>query len=181
MAAAIGLLELKSIPVGLEAADAALKQANITLLQASPACPGKYVIVFAGDVGAVRSAMEAGVKTGGSYLLAQHMISRIHPAVPAAIAGTADVGTIQALGMVETISALTAIRAGDAAAKASDVTLLEIRVARGLGGKGFLLTTGNIAAVRAAVNAVKDELIETGEIVSTCVIPNPHKDLIAHL
>lgn len=181
MAAAIGLLELKSIPVGLETADAVLKQADVTLLQASPACPGKYVIVFTGDVGAVRSAMEAGVKTGGAYLLTHHMISSIHAAVPSAIVGTVEAGAIQALGMVETISALTAIRAGDTAAKAADVKLLEIRVARGLGGKGYLLLTGDIAAVKAAVNAVKDELTETGEIISACVIPNPHQDLIAHL
>lgn len=181
MAAAIGLLELKSIPVGLEAADAVLKRADVTLLQASPACPGKYVIIFTGDVGAVRTALEAGVQAGGAYVLTHHMISSIHPTVSTAIVGTVDAHDIQALGMVETISALTVIRAGDTAAKAADVTLLEIRVARGLGGKGFLLVTGDIAAVKSAVNAVKEELAETCEIISSCVIPNPHKDLISHI
>lgn len=181
MAAAIGLLELKSIPIGLETADAVLKQADVTLLQASPACPGKYVIVFTGDVGAVRSAMEAGTAAGGAYLLAHHLISSVHPAVPPAIVGTASAEAVQALGMVETMSALTAIRAGDAAAKAADVTLLDIRVARGLGGKGYVLLTGGIAAVNAAVGAVKEELADTGELISACVIPSPHEDLIAHL
>lgn len=181
MAAAIGLLELKSIPVGLETADAALKGADIKLLVASPSCPGKYVIVMTGDVGAVKSAMEIGEKQAGRHLIAQYLISSIHPMVPSAIAGTAETENIQTLGMVETISALTAIHAGDIAAKAASVHLLEIRLARGLGGKGYVLMTGDVSAVNAAVRAVETELEESGEIISTCVISNPHPDLIAHI
>ena len=41
MGKSIGLLELKSIPVGVETADAVLKAANVELLTASPTCPGK--------------------------------------------------------------------------------------------------------------------------------------------
>ena len=181
MAAAIGLLELKSIPVGVETADAVLKSADVKLLQASPSCPGKYIIVITGDVGVVRSAMETGSHAAGQYLLAEYLISSVHHTVPGAIVGTADTGRIDAIGMVETISALTAIQAGDIAAKAADVRLLEIRVARGLGGKGFVLMTGDIAAVKAAINAVSDQLADSGEITSFCTIPSPHPDLIEHI
>ena len=60
MGKSIGLLELKSIPVGIETADAVLKAANVELLTATPTCPGKYVIIICGAVGAVKSAMESG-------------------------------------------------------------------------------------------------------------------------
>ena len=65
MGKSIGLLELKSIPVGIETADAVLKAANVELLTATPTCPGKYVIIICGAVGAVKSAMESGRQTGG--------------------------------------------------------------------------------------------------------------------
>ena len=44
MGISIGLLELKSIPVGIETADEMIKAANVQLLTASPTCPGKYII-----------------------------------------------------------------------------------------------------------------------------------------
>ncbi len=178
MAAAIGLLEVKSIPVGVETADAILKSADVRLLLASPACPGKYVLILSGDVGAVKSAMETGVSCAGRYLMAEHLISSIHEAVPQAILGTVDEDTIESLGMIETISALSSIQAGDIAAKSSAVRLLEIRLARGLGGKGFVLFTGDVGAVKAAVEAVKSQMEESGEVTSACVIPSPHPDLM---
>ena len=46
MGKSIGLLELKSIPVGIETADAVLKAANVELLTATPTYPGKYVIII---------------------------------------------------------------------------------------------------------------------------------------
>lgn len=181
MGAAIGLLETKSIPVGLQAADTMLKSASVTLLQALPTCPGKYVVIISGDVAAVKSAMASGAASAGSYLMTQHIINRVHSSVPAAIIGTAEVAQIGAVGMLETISALIAVQAGDIAAKAANVSLMEIRIARGLGGKGYLLLTGDVGAVEAALKACCEALETTGEITSTCVIPSPHPDLIDHL
>ena len=66
----------------------------------------------------------------------------------------------------------------DVVAKAAKVQLLEIRIARGLGGKGFLVFTGEVSSVRSAVKACANALGETGEITSHCVIASPHKDLV---
>ena len=67
------------------------------------------------------------------------------------------------------------------AAKAAKVEMLEIRIARGLGGKGFLVFTGEVSSVRSAVKAVANTMGEPGEITSHCVIPSPHKDLIKQI
>jgi microcompartment protein CcmL/EutN len=178
MGKSIGLLELKSIPVGVETADVVLKAANVELLSATATCPGKYVILLCGAVGAVKNAMESGILTAGVYLVAHHIINNVHDSVPGAIMGTTEVTKTAAIGMIETMTALTAVMAGDLAAKAANVTLMEIRIARGLGGKGYILLTGEVSAVRSAVKAAMHELEESGDVTSSCVIPSPHRDLI---
>jgi len=67
---------------------------------------------------------------------------------------------------------------GDLVAKAADVHLLEIRLARGLGGKGEIFYTGELGAVEAANKAALDSAGRTGGIVSTTVIARPSRALI---
>ncbi len=178
MSISIGLLELKSIPMGIKTADEMLKAADVELLLASAICPGKYVIVISGNVGPVKSAMKVGVCLADSFLIAEHTINNVHESIPAAVLGLSDVGEIESLGIIETISALTSIRAADVAAKAANIRLIEVRIARGLGGKGYLIFTGNVAAVNSAMRSCEAELEETGEITSSSIIASPHPSLI---
>lgn len=178
MGQSIGLVELKSIPVGMETADEMLKAASVELLLATPICPGKYIIIVEGNVGAVKNSIKAGVGKAETFLVGYHIINNVHESLPAAISGTAEINHVSALGIIETISALTAVTAGDIAAKASNVRLMEIRIARGLGGKGFLIFTGEISSVKSALNSCLNELKETGEITSYSMISSPHQDLI---
>ena len=55
---AIGFLELNSIARGIEAADRILKTADTRLLYAKAGCPGKYTVLFSGEVAAVTSSLE---------------------------------------------------------------------------------------------------------------------------
>ena len=181
MGISIGLLELKSIPIGIQTADEMIKAADVKLLTASPTCPGKYIVIISGQVGAVKSAMAVGQRQAGSYLVGHHIINNVHESLPAAILGVTEVEKISSIGVIETISALAAVNAADIAAKAAKVEMMEIRIARGLGGKGFLLFTGEVSSVRSAVKACATVMGETGEIISHCVIPAPHKDLVKQL
>lgn len=181
MGKSIGLVELKSLPIGIMTADEMVKAAEVELLLATPVCPGKYVIVISGNVGPVNSAMKTGAEVGGTFIIGQYTIHNVHEMVPSALIGTTEIDKVEALGAIETISAMTAITAGDIAVKASKVNLIEIRIARGLGGKGFLIFTGDVAAVQSAMRACETQLKETGEIVSHCIIPSPNKKLIEKL
>lgn len=178
MKKAIGLVELKSIPVGLETADEMLKAANVELVMATPICPGKYMILVTGDVGAVKSAVESGKRIAGVFLVESHVINNIHEDVLVGLTGYTEIENIKSIGAIETISALTAIKAGDIAVKSSNVQLVEIRVAKGLGGKGFLIFSGEVSSVESAVKSCLNELGEYGSIISTSVIHSPHKSLI---
>ena len=83
-----------------------------------------------------------------------------------------------AIGLIEVFSLVSAIKAGDAAVKAAAVDLIEIRLARALGGKAFVLLTGEVAGVRAAIDAGIGSTKDTGLLLGSVVIPSPHPDLL---
>jgi ethanolamine utilization protein EutM len=81
----------------------------------------------------------------------------------------------QALGMIETKGLITLLEATDAALKAADVTMTGWeKVGSGLV-TGFF--RGDVAAVKAAVEAGAEAANSVGEVVSVQVIPRPHDDL----
>ena len=84
---------------------------------------------------------------------------------------------MKALGVVETFNAAAAITAADAAAKTSLVSLIELRLARGMCGKSYVLLTGDVAAVTAAIERAETVAGEDGMLLDSSVIPNPDKRL----
>jgi microcompartment protein CcmL/EutN len=87
------------------------------------------------------------------------------------------VPVINALGIIETYSAASCIIAADAAAKAGYVNLIEIRIAAGLGGKAFVIMTGDVGSVTNSVSAGVEGVGESGPVVSSVVIPSPSAEL----
>lgn len=178
---AIGAVELSSIGVGYQVQDEMLKAASVRLLVARTICSGKYFIVVAGPVSDVQSSVAAGQAAASEALIDQLVIPNVHPSVFAALGQSVVLaaGQAQALGVVESFSAVSIIAAADAAAKAANVTLFRIHVAMALGGKGFLLLTGTVANVRAAVQAGAAEVSQRGLLVSQIVIPQPSAELFS--
>lgn len=81
----------------------------------------------------------------------------------------------EALGMVETRGLTASIEAADAMVKAANVKLVNYeKIGSGL---VTVLVRGDVAAVRAAVDAGAAAARKVGELVSVHVIPRPHKDL----
>jgi microcompartment protein CcmL/EutN len=181
MRAALGLVEFKSVPVGVEATDEMLKASEVELLLAAPVCPGKFVAIVSGDVANVTTAVVKAVDRSGPFLVESHVLANVASAVRPAVAGVAQVDRVEALGVIETFAAISAVRAGDTVAKAANVSLIEIRLARGLGGKGEVFYTGELGQVEAARRAAEERLGRDGALVSSVVIARPHKDLLAAL
>lgn len=63
MQKSLGMLELISIPAGIEAGDAMLKAASVRLVTATAVCAGKYIAIVTGEVSAVDAAVKAGRET----------------------------------------------------------------------------------------------------------------------
>ncbi len=181
MSHAIGFLELNSIAKGIGATDHMIKAADVFLAAAKPTCPGKFTILITGDVAAVNAAVKAGMAAGGEAVVDHLVIPRVHRQVVAAVNGVADIKNKSALGVAEYFSITSAILGADAAVKAADVELIEIRLGVGIGGKAFVSLTGDVSAVQAAVDAASAKAGAEGMLVSTIVIPNPRPELFSCL
>jgi len=175
----IGLVEVASIATGYLAQDAMLKAADVQLLLARTICSGKYLIVIGGEVAAVSASVEAGAGRCDGSLIEKRVITQVHQDVFPAIGLSVDVppGRALALGVIETFSASSIIDVADACAKSADVTLLRVHLAMALGGKGFVLLTGSVASVEAAVSAGTQVAAEDGILVGRAVIAAPSKEL----
>jgi ethanolamine utilization protein EutM len=87
--------------------------------------------------------------------------------------------TMEALGMVETKGLIALIEASDAMLKAANVQLVGWeKVGSGL---VTVFVVGDVAAVKAAVDAGASAASKIGEVVSVQVIPRPHEELAAVL
>ncbi len=62
--------------------------------------------------------------------------------------------------------------------KAADITLMEIHIGYAIGGKGYVTLTGDVAAVKAAVEAASKE---SELLVGTTVLPRPDQKLFDSL
>ena len=81
----------------------------------------------------------------------------------------------QAIGMIETAGLVALVQAADAALKAAQVRLAGWR--RVGSGLCSIFVTGDVAAVRAAVDAGAEAGRLVGQVVRTHVIPRPHGEL----
>ncbi len=80
---ALGMVETKGLVVSIEAADAMTKVAHVRLVCQEEIGGGLITIMVRGEVGAVQSAVDAGVAAAkrAGELVAAHVIARPHPKV----------------------------------------------------------------------------------------------------
>lgn len=177
---ALGLLEVSSVARGMVTADAMVKKALVTLVQAHPVTPGKFVTVIAGGEEEVEQAMAAGQAAAQDALVDRLYLPKVDPQVPAAMTERVQRKDVDSLGIVETFSVAAAVLAGDRAVKAAEVRLMQMRLARGLGGKAFFTLTGQLHQVEAAIEAGRS-ILHDGMLLTTEIIARPHPDLIREL
>lgn len=178
---AIGLVELRSIARGMLTTDAMLKASDVELLRAHVVCPGKYIILIAGNISHVKNAVAVGRQVAPEVVVDEFVLNNVHPSVFPALTATTEIEDVRSVGVIETFTLAAAIVAADTAVKAAPVNLIEIRLPFAMGGKAFTVLTGEVSAVRSAVNSAAMLLKDEGVIDSFTVIPAPHKDLISKL
>ena len=170
---AIGMVEMKTVSSGMRAADRMVKTAEVDILEASTVCPGKYLVLISGELSAVRASVDAACAADAELVIDSFVLGAPHESIFTALYGTADIGAPEALGVLETFSSSAAIVAADVAAKTAMVQLIELRLARGMCGKSYLLLTGGIAAVQAAIERAQAGAGEHGMFLDSAVIPHP--------
>ncbi len=178
---AIGLIEFSSIAKGIEAADAMLKAAAVELIMNRTICSGKYITMVTGDVAAVTASVRDGERIAAEAVIDSFIIPNVHPDIFPALTATNVVTKLDAMGILESFGVASLILGADAAVKAADVELLEIRLAMALGGKAFVTMTGEISAVTAAVDAGAEVIGREGLLVNKIVIPRPSPEIVREI
>ncbi len=173
MQKAIGMIEFKTVAAGITAADIMVKTSEVDIVEAQVVCPGKYIALISGDLSAVKAAVEAAEHSNPENLIGKFILGNPDPAIFPAIYGTTQVDNVSALGILETYDASSIIVAADIAAKTAIVDLIELRIAKGMCGKSYLLLTGEVAACEAAIAKAKASISENGMFLDSSVIANP--------
>lgn len=180
MAKAIAVSEYKTVSAGVVAADAMVKAADVDIIEAATVCPGKYIIIITGELSAVKAAAEA-AKAGSSQHIGTFTLGNPHESLFTAIYGTVEVESLRALGVLETYDVASMLVAADNAAKTADVQLIEMRLARGMCGKSYLMLTGEVAAVQAAIDRARQTAEQEGMYLDSSVIARPDAKILSSI
>jgi bacterial microcompartment shell protein len=178
----VGLLETASVAKGIQVADAVLWESPVEMLFCEPVSPGKFVLLFTGEVEEVRSSMRRGMAVAGEDLAEEILIPSLEPSILDALRGKfAPPKKGDAIGVIETTTVGATILAADVAVKTAAVAAAELRLANQLGGKAFVTLVGPVGDIRAAVAAGASIAEERGHLLREVVIAGPHPDLARYL
>ena len=169
------MIEYKTVSAGLTATDIMVKTSEVDIVEAQTVCPGKYISIITGELSAVRASVDAAKNAFEEQHIDSFVLGNPDESIFPAIVGTTNVHTndVAALGVIETFDASQIIVAADNAVKTSDVKLIEIRLARGMCGKSYMMITGEIAAVQAAIERAKQTVGKEGMYLDSSVIAHP--------
>ena len=178
MSKAIGMIEFKTTATGVTAADAMVKTSDVEIVEAQTVCPGKYIVIITGDLSAVKAAVDAAVTTYEDKCIDSFVLGNPHESLFPAMYGTTVIEDISALGILETYDAVSIIEAADQAAKTAIVDVIELRIAKGMCGKSYMMITGEVSAVEASIQRAKELVAEKGMYLDSSVIAHPDRRMI---
>ena len=172
---AIGLVETASIARGVKCLDEMVKRAPVTVLQARPVCPGRYIVLIEGEVGPVEESFAVGCELARREdgLVDSLILPNPHPALPTVLRSSAKAEAFSPVGVIETTAIASALLAADAGCKAAPVELILVRLAVGMGGKSFVIFSGALPDVEAAIAAGAAIAAEHKRLVETVILANP--------
>ena len=89
--AALGMIETRGLVASIEAADAMVKAASVTIVAQTKAGGGLVTTLLRGEVGAVKAATDAGATSANKVgeVVSVHVIARPHDELEALIEGIA--------------------------------------------------------------------------------------------
>jgi bacterial microcompartment shell protein len=181
---ALALVLVGEVPAGLRALDALTKEAEVTVLRTGTIQCGRYLILFAGEVGPVERSHRRALDVAGAHVLDEvllpHAEERIAPAIQdAAIRWPAPGDT---LGVLQAETPPVLLAAVDAALKGARVDLVELRVGDGLGGRAIASLWGETHDVEAALDQARAAFERgRGTGATTSMIPRADASVLSAL
>ncbi len=186
---ALGILELSSIARGVLVADSLVKRAPSTLLLSRPVSGGKHLVMLRGEVAPVEESMAAGRDVAAEKLIDDLELPYAHaqlwPLLRPSFEGVLRASRwdtedeSESVAIVETTTVCAGVHAADAAAKAAAITLRDMRLAVGIGGKAFYTMSGELPDIEAAALAARQ--IAGDRLLELEIIPAPAGDISGRL
>jgi len=182
---ALGILELSLIARGMVVADALLKRAEVDLFASRPVSSGKYLLFLRGTVAEVEESMLAGRQAAGNALVDTLELPWAHDQLwallpdPVTAGGWETEPNAEAVAIVETSTVCASVHAADAAAKAAEVTIRDMRLAAGIAGKAFFTMSGALAEIEAGAEAARG--VAGGRLLQLEIIAQPAPEILGRL
>ncbi len=178
---AICIIETSGIAIGLKCTDAMLKNSPVTILKSGSAHPGKFLTLVGGSVASVEEAYHNGLQIAKNEILDQVFLPDIHESVVDAILGKRNFCSPEAIGIFETKTLCSTIQAADMAIKSMNIDIVELRYSDDLGGKAFVIYTGLLEEVDAALEKSLHSMTNVSTFCNHILIPRPDENLCKHL
>jgi len=178
---AIALIEFSSIANGILSGDAMVKKAPITMLKSGTVSRGNYLILIGGSVASVEEAFAEGLAAGDKFVVDHVILPDVHPEVHDAILGNKNPCEKDAIGVIETTTVATTIRAADAGIKGASVTILEMRLADGMGGKSFTIFSGAVEDVESAIEIAQNSIEKPEFWLNSTLIPRLDPEMVRQI
>ena len=178
---AICIIEVSSIAVGFQCTDAMLKNSPVTVLKAGSVQPGKFLTLVGGSVASVEEAYQNGKLTARGDMIDHVFLPDVHAEVLEVLLGKKNSCSEEAIGIFETKTLCTTVHAADVAIKGTDIKLTELRFSHDLGGNAFVIYSGLIEEVQAALDLSVQSMDDAGHFLKNILIPRPDENLLAQI
>ncbi len=177
----VALIEFSSIAIGVLASDAMVKKAPLAMFKAGTVHPGKFLTLIGGQVAPVEESYREGLRIAQSAVIDHVFLPDIASQVIAAVMGVKLTGEAESLGVIETSTVASNIKAADAAVKGAEVAILEIRLADDLGGNSFTYFSGSLENIQAAIRLGSERLAKTEIRLHTAIVPRADEFLLTEI
>ena len=177
---AVALLELQGVAAGYACLDIMVKHSPVQILEANLIEPGKFLILYAGGVAEVEEAHQRVLEEREEQVISELLLPFAHKSVLLGLKNKTESLKVHynCIAVVETKTIAGALLSVDRACKDALVSLVGLRVAGALGGKGFFVLEGAQHDIESAMETILVVAMEKGGIFHAEVIASPHPEAV---
>lgn len=181
MSKSIGAIEFKSIAKGIEVSNDMVKKSFVEVLYLKSICPGKFLIIIAGETSQVKECVDYGLYKGSGYIVDNFIINAVHGDIVNGLKHKyKSMENITSIAVMETRKVCVGIKSLDKTLKSSDVVLLKLQLSFAIGGKLVYIVTGDLSSLEVGIGEGKS-MLNSKEIINISIIPSVDKQIIKNL
>lgn len=180
MSRSIASFEFKSISKGIEVTDEMVKLADVNIFYFRVICPGRLLVILGGEEDAIKTVFNKGNESGKREILDSQIISAAHNNLIQALTSRLVMKVNGAVGIVETMSISSGLKALDSTLKGGNLNLVKLQIASGISGRLVYTVSGDLSDVEQGIR-IGEETIETKKIINTSIIRSPDNMILKYL